>query len=70
MAALEVTILRKNRQQETLSVDADPDDSDELARVLAGWLEGNGWHEGRWGEFSAEVRHRGGLRVIARVRAA
>ena len=70
MMPLDFTVLHRTRHEQTLSIDADPGDTPALERVLAGWLEGNGWHKGRWGEFSAEVRHRDGIRVVARVRVA
>lgn len=54
--SLELTILRKGRREAVISVVADPDDVPALRDSLQGWLAGNGWSRGRWGEFEAEVR--------------
>jgi len=67
--SLELTILRKGRREAVISVVADPDDVPALRDSLQGWLAGNGWSRGRWGEFEAEVRRSGENKVLKKVRA-
>ena len=66
---LELEITRKNRHADYVDLHADPDDVGTLRRTLAGWLEGNGWSEGRWSEFELLVRHAGEYKVRRKVRA-
>ena len=66
---LEITILRRGKREDVLDLNADPDNIPGMQAVLKGWLEGNRWHAGRWGEFSAEIRYAGESKVRARVRA-
>lgn len=66
---LDVTILRKNRREAVLDVTADPGNPLDVREVLVSWLRGNGWDEGRWGEFVAEARAQGTGKVLATVRA-
>ena len=66
---LDITILRKNRRQDVLSVEGDPDDTGAMEKILKGWLDSNGWDKGRWSEFVAEARAQGSGKVLATVRA-
>ena len=66
--ALEMRLTRKGRHEVTLGVDADPRNIGELRQVLTGWLDGEGWDVGRWGEFEATVFAAGSSRRVARVR--
>ena len=65
---LDLEILRKNRREAVLSVDADPADARGLGDTLRGWLDGNGWDEGRWREFELVARPAGEGKILARVR--
>ena len=67
--ALDLEVLRKNRREDRLKVEADPADTGRLRDYLRGWLESEGWDEGRWGEFTLVVRPAGEGKVLAKVRA-
>jgi hypothetical protein len=66
---LNLTITRKGRTEDTLDLFADPDDVAALTKALTGWLEGNGWSQGRYGEFELDVRFDGEGKVRRTVRA-
>jgi hypothetical protein len=66
---LSLTIARKGRAEDVIDLFADPDDVGTLRDALTGWLAGNKWHPGRWGEFEAIVRYDGEGKVRRRVRA-
>lgn len=66
---LDLAIIRKGRTLDTISVFADPADIPALEAELRGWLEANGWHAGRWGEFELAARYAGEGKVRAKVRA-
>lgn len=66
---LELEILRRGRHADDIDLHADPDDVGTLKDTLTGWLEGNGWAKGRWGEFELLVRHAGEYKVRRKVRA-
>lgn len=67
--ALDLEIRRKGRRETALVTEADPADFSGLRDHLRGWLEGEGWDEGRWREFEMVVRPAGEGKVLARVRA-
>ena len=66
---LELEILRRGRHADDIDLHADPDDVAALKATLTGWLEGNGWAKGRWGEFELLVRFAGEYKVRRKVRA-
>ena len=66
--ALDLEILRKGRREDVIEAEADPTNFSVLRDHLTGWLEGNGWDEGRWREFELAARHAGEGKVRARVR--
>jgi hypothetical protein len=65
---LELVIRRKGRKEDTLAVTADPANPEALRLILTGWLDGEGWAKGRWGEFEMEVFAAGTSKRLARVR--
>lgn len=67
--ALELRIERKGRREDTLEVTADPDDTAALRDYLRGWLEGNKWDRGLWGQFELVAFAAGSWKKLARVRA-
>ena len=66
--ALDLEICRKGRHQADLQTEADPENFSILRDHLKGWLSGNKWGEGRWGEFELIARPAGEGKVLARVR--
>lgn len=66
---LDLEILRKNRHEDYITADADPANPAELEKILKGWLSGNKWDKGRWGEFEMLVRRAGEGKVRLKVRA-
>lgn len=65
---LDLEILRKNRREAVVQAEADPTNHSVLRDHLKGWLTGNGWDEGRWGEFEMIARPAGEGKILARVR--
>jgi hypothetical protein len=65
---LDLEILRKNRREAVLETEADPANYSVLEDHLKGWLSGDGWDGGRWGEFEMIVRPAGEGKILARVR--
>ena len=65
---LDLEILRKNRREAVIETEADPTNYSVLRDHLKGWLEGNGWDRGRWGEFELVARYAGEGKVRATVR--
>ena len=65
---LQMEILRKNRRVAEIDLREDPNAAGALTAALRSWLEGNGWDEKLWPQFSANVRAAGEFRVLAKVR--
>ena len=65
---LEVEIRRKGRREDIVDVTADPGNTAALQQFLRDWLAGNGWAEGLWRDFSADVRLAGEGKVRRTVR--
>jgi hypothetical protein len=59
--ALDIEVIRNGRPFGT--------DYDALRDALRGWLRGNKWDEGLWGQFEANVRYAGEGKIRAVVRA-
>jgi hypothetical protein len=69
MSALDLEVLRKGRPEGAFEAEGRPDQPAYLQSLLRSWLSGNGWAEGRWGEFEMLVRETGRNKVLAKIRA-
>jgi hypothetical protein len=67
-ADLDIDIRRRGHREDTFTVRADPANTPGLQAILKAWLEGHGWHAGRWAEFDIEARPAGGNKLLARTR--
>jgi hypothetical protein len=67
--ALELTILRKGKPEDTIDVTADPADTGLLRQYLVDWLTGHKWSKARWPEFELVAREAGRYKQLAKVRA-
>lgn len=68
--ALDVEVIRNGRPfGARFGITEDPADYDALRDALRGWLRGNKWDEGLWGQFEANVRYAGEGKIRAVVRA-
>ena len=66
---LDIEIRRKGRREASFKATADPAVPKELRDILTGWLAGNGWDKGRWGEFQLTAFADGTWKKLATVRA-
>jgi hypothetical protein len=69
LLALDLEVRRRNRREDTIQVTGNPGDHAWLQKQLRGWLKGNGWAVGRWGEFEMIARPAGQGKNLAKVRA-
>ena len=67
--ALDIEIHRKNRREAKFKATADPAVPKELRDILTGWLAGNKWDKGLWGQFELTAFADGTWKKLATVRA-
>jgi hypothetical protein len=68
---LDLTILRKGRQEDKLQAFGDPDDAafaGWLSVQLRDWLRGHKWADALWSEFEVEAREHKGWTLKGKAR--